>query len=85
MKDLQRIQLFVGVTIAFHFTVALPLWGVDCNNNGIDDAQELANCPPIDLVFLMDTSVSMGPHIPGLCQAISDPVNGMLEVEQRQP
>ncbi len=40
----------------------------DCDQNGIPD--ECAACPPLDLVFLMDTSGSMGDEAAALCDSI---------------
>ncbi|NUN96317.1 MAG: hypothetical protein HUU16_09105 [Candidatus Omnitrophica bacterium] len=44
----------------------------DCNNNGIPDDQE--TCPPVDLVFIMDTSGSMFDEAAGLCSSIQQVV-----------
>ena len=60
----------------------------DCNENGIPDAEDLANgtstdcnedgipdecviCPPVEVVFVMDTSASMSGEAAALCGNIS--------------
>lgn len=40
----------------------------DCNNDGIPD--ECRGCPPVDIVFVMDTSGSMGDESDALCASI---------------
>ncbi len=49
--------LFLGSGL--HLRMVAPARAADCNSNGIEDADELAVCPPIDVVFIMDTSQSM--------------------------
>ncbi|MFQ5590356.1 MAG: PEP-CTERM sorting domain-containing protein, partial [Phycisphaerae bacterium] len=48
----------------------------DCNANGVEDSLELSECPPMGVVFIMDTSASMGPtqhgYIGLLCPAINE-------------
>ena len=47
----------------------------DCDENGIPD--ECATCPPVDLVFLMDTSGSMQDEGVALCDSINGIVTGL--------
>jgi len=56
----------------------------DCNNNGIDDSLELADCPPIDVIFLMDTSNSMheSDYIEHVCDRISE---ALVDLAQSGP
>jgi hypothetical protein len=44
----------------------------DCNNNGIPDNCDFAAAPPMDLVFIMDTSPSMDDEAVALCSLIQD-------------
>jgi hypothetical protein len=48
---------------------------LDCDENGIPD--ECAACPPLDLVFLMDTSGSMQDEGVSLCASIDDVVSDL--------
>lgn len=52
---------------------ALRTFGSDCNTNGLDDAQELAQPCKIDVVVIFDTSASMNPisTIAKSCNAIN--------------
>lgn len=47
----------------------------DCNNDGIPD--ECPACPPVDVVFIMDTSGSMGDEGNALCTVISGVVSDL--------
>ena len=58
---------------------AQPSFAADCNANGIDDAEELAECPPIAVVFLMDTSHSMEYKIPLICPAITSALSDLAQ------
>lgn len=61
--------LFLGSGL--HLRMVAPARAADCNNNGIEDAVELAVCPPVDVVFIMDTSQSMNERgIGRLCDHI---------------
>jgi len=41
---------------------------IDCNGDGLPD--ECPQCPPLDVVFVMDTSTSMNDEAGALCQSI---------------
>lgn len=48
----------------------------DCNNDNVPDS--CPTCPPLDVVFLMDTSTSMNDEAEGLCNSITE-VQAALE------
>ncbi|MFT7484386.1 MAG: hypothetical protein ACI9F9_000226 [Candidatus Paceibacteria bacterium] len=48
----------------------------DCNNDGIPD--ECPVCPPVDVVFIMDTSGSMSDEGNALCNSINGVVSDLL-------
>ncbi|MGB2985014.1 MAG: hypothetical protein WBE26_03950 [Phycisphaerae bacterium] len=59
--------------------IATGVRASDCNNNGIEDTDELAVCPAIDLIFLIDTSISTEADIPLICRAIRDAIDDVRQ------
>ena len=50
----------------------------DCNSNGVPDECPVGECPPIDLVFVLDTSGSMD-TLDDLCSVIDAVTNDLVE------
>ncbi len=54
-----------------------PALAEDCNENGIDDSVEIAVCPPLDVVFLLDSSPSTSSDLAAVCNDIQSIVEDL--------
>ncbi|MGB2985016.1 MAG: hypothetical protein WBE26_03960, partial [Phycisphaerae bacterium] len=73
MRFFPRTNVLFVVAVAGQLSIGVVLRAEDCNNNGIEDTLELATCPEIDLVFIIDTSISMDQELEPLCEDIDGP------------
>jgi len=72
-------MLFVSVVVLSGYGAVIL--AEDCNHNAIDDADELVTCPIIEVVFLVDTSLSTQDEITSLCKKITNPVEPYGAIE----
>ncbi len=62
--------------------IALRAQGADCNSNGLDDVQELAQCK-IDIVAVFDTSSSMtGTTMDRVCSVLNNAKTTLVQAPQ---
>ena len=71
--------LLPAFAAALHLSSVIPTFAIDCNDNGIDDAQELAACSDIEVVFVIDTSSSMDDPIVFVCGQIDDALARLVD------
>lgn len=71
------------LALALLAAFALPgCWRGNCDceevEEGVDEDETLALCPPVDIVFIMDTSGSMDDEADALCAAIMNVQNDLM-------
>ncbi|MGB2984275.1 MAG: hypothetical protein WBE26_00190, partial [Phycisphaerae bacterium] len=82
MDYFYRIPLLLALGVTASLLIATEVNATDCNNNGIEDTLELATCPEIDLVFIIDTSNSMDQELEPLCEDIDGPEGVLAQLAE---
>ena len=73
------IAILLPLGVACFLSSSSTALGTDCNGNGVEDATELADCPDIEVVFVIDTSESMNQFILGVCAAIDEAMDDLAQ------